>query len=98
MPREAEAASQNTIAAQMGRARILNGVQLGVAQLSAFLNDFGDCVAEKIIQPHCVFTPLVFVILTARVSRVCVLADAATRGRLSALDEALAFGATNAGR
>ena len=61
MPREAEAASQNTIAVQKDWAEreFLTSVQLGVAQLSAFLNDFGARAdGENNTRRHCVFTRL----------------------------------------
>ena len=90
MPREADPASQNTIAVQKDWAEreFLTSVQLGVAQLSAFLNDFGARArTEKIIYDGIVCSRACFYSDRARVLfRVCALADAATRGRLSALD------------
>ena len=62
MPREADPASQNTIAVQKDWAEreFLTSVQLGVAQLSAFLNDFGALARTEInnTRRHCVFTRL----------------------------------------
>ena len=63
MPREADPASQNTIAVQKDWAEreFLTSVQLGVAQLSAFLNDFGArSDKENNTRRQCVFTRLFF--------------------------------------
>ena len=89
MPREADPASQNTIAVQKDWAEreFLTSVQLGVAQLSAFLNDFGARSDKENNNDGIVCSRACFYSDRARVIfRVCALTDATTRGRLSALD------------